>query len=487
MSSNGDKELQLAQKGEIEVEVKTSKLNVLNWSMYDLANTIYSMIIVSLMIKSYSYIVGQLEHGISYPRVVQIVAGIFIAMQVIVAIGMPIMGSLSDNIGRRKPIVLVMTIIIVIFASTMSTYKNLAFLLVFFIIANITYQWSLAFYESMLPFIAAPKDAGKAGGFGVAFGYLGTVISLPLMLLLTNKFGDPTSKPLVDGTREGLAYGYFGEWVTPFLAMMLLLAFTIPFLIVREKRKSGDRPPIKQLIGDSLRQVGRTFKDIRQHKEMFKFIIGYFLVVDVANTIVAYMYVLITDGLLMASDFGLYFILISTVSAVIFTFFIGMFADKFGAKKTFYLVGSIWAVAILLGIFLIFFAAPITLPEMLGGNPGDGWTASFIFVLLMGILSGPALGGTWVAQRQMITELSTKEKFGEYLGFSKLSGKVSSIFGEGIWALVFFLFPLLNYKTYAIEIAVMGLIMGIGILIISFVKPARHLLKNVDANPESND
>ena len=30
---------------EIEVETKTSKLNVFNWSMYDLANTIYSILL----------------------------------------------------------------------------------------------------------------------------------------------------------------------------------------------------------------------------------------------------------------------------------------------------------------------------------------------------------------------------------------------------------------------------------------------------------
>ena len=132
-SNTGDNELVLAQKDDIEVESKTSKLNVFNWSMYDLANTIYSMIIVSLMIKSYSYIVAQLEHGMDYDYAVRLIAGIFIAMQLIVAIGMPIMGSLGDNVGKRKPFVLFLTAIILMFASAMGAFKHLAFLLVFFI------------------------------------------------------------------------------------------------------------------------------------------------------------------------------------------------------------------------------------------------------------------------------------------------------------------------------------------------------------------
>ncbi|NHK30722.1 MAG: MFS transporter [Asgard group archaeon] len=492
MSSNDEivpeeSELILTQKGEIEVETRTSKLNVFKWSMYDLANTIYSMIIVSLMIKAYSYIIGQKEHLLDFQTTVQIVAAVFIVMQIIVAIGMPIMGSLGDNVGKRKPFVLVLTGIILIFASAMSGVKHLAFLLTFFVIANIAYQWSLAFYDSMLPFVAAPKDAGKVGGFGVAFGYFGTIISLPVMLLLESVWGSPVSQIPDGGTLADIQYGYFGQWFTPVIAMGMFLIFAIPFIFVRERQKKGQRPPIKQLIGDSFRQVGSTFKDIRKHKEMFKFIIGYFLVVDVANTIVAYMYVLITDGLLMDSSFGIYFIIISTVSAVIFTFFIGMFADKFGAKKTFYLVGALWAAAIIIGVISILVWASETNPITLGFN------FPFIMVLLMGILSGPALGGTWVAQRAMVTELAPKEKYGEYFGFSKLSGKVSSIVGEGIWALVFFLYAILAYKTFAVEIAVMGLVMAVGILIISFVKPAKHLLQEKNSvnteseSPESNE
>ncbi|MHA1207298.1 MAG: hypothetical protein ACTSSO_06985, partial [Candidatus Hodarchaeales archaeon] len=51
---------------EIEVETSTSKLNVLFWAMYDLANTIYSMVIVSLIIFRYITVIAQLEHGLTY-------------------------------------------------------------------------------------------------------------------------------------------------------------------------------------------------------------------------------------------------------------------------------------------------------------------------------------------------------------------------------------------------------------------------------------
>ena len=456
---------------EIEIETKTSKLNVFNWSMFDLANTIYSMVIVSLIINKYLITIGQIEQGWEYKEAVQYILIILTISQILIAIGMPIMGALSDIAGKRKPYVITLTGIILLAASLLGFFQNIYFVLIFYIIANIAYQWSLAFYDAMLPFIAARKVAGKVGGFGVAFGYLGTLIVLPIMFLLEGKFGSPVSQ--VTGETPVLGYGYFGEWPTYIISMALFLVFAIPFLFVKERQKIGERPPIKQIIGGSFRQVGRTFKEIRQHREMFKFIIGYFLVVDVANVIVANMFLIVTDGLLMDSGFGIYFIMISTVSAVIVTFFVGLFANKFGAKKTFYLVGVLWTIAIILGVLAIFVWADATNP-INASRPGP-----FIAIIIMGILSGPALGGTWVAQRQMVIELAPKDKFGEYFGFSKLSGKVSSVFGLLIWVLVFFLYDKMNYKTYAIEMIVMGVILAIGILIISFVKPQKRLLQEM--------
>ncbi|HUT82166.1 MAG TPA: MFS transporter [Candidatus Bathyarchaeia archaeon] len=216
---------------------------------------------------------------------------------------------------------------------------------------------------------------------------------------------------------------------------------------------------------------------------MFKFIIGYFLVVDVANIIVAKMFLIVKDGLKITDtvtsmnlDFAMIFIIISTVSAVALTYFIGMIADKWGGKTAFYVVGGLWGIAIILGTCLIFFAAPISV----------GANVPFIFVLIMGIIAGPALGGTWVAQRAMVTELAPKEKFGEYFGFSKLSGKLSSSLGPLLWTGVFMLYEYLAYKyfanpsmhnAYGYAMIAVGLLMLLGLIIISFVKPSGKLVE----------
>ncbi|MBN1328523.1 MAG: MFS transporter [Candidatus Heimdallarchaeota archaeon] len=476
-SENGELKLELAKNGdEIEIETRTSYWNVLKWSMYDLANTIYSMVIVSLIINQYVLIIGQVELGLSYTRADAIFNGVSAAMQIIVAIGMPIMGAMSDTAGRRKPFVLVLTGIILLFASLLGIYHSLAMVLIFYVIANIAYQWSLAFYDSMLAFIANPKDVGKVGGFGVAFGYFGTLIGMAVMLVLQDVLGWGAPVSQITETEPVLSYGYYGRWETCFIAMLLFALFALPFIFVKERQKKGKMPALRKVIRDSFRQVGGTFREIRSHKEMFKFIIGYFLVVDVANIIVAKMFLIVRDGLLMASSFSMIFIIIATVSAVVFTYFVGMIASKWGGKVAFYVVGALWGVAIVLGVFLIFFAAPIDI----------GFNFPFIAVLTMGVIAGPALGGTWVAQRAMVTELAPKEKFGEYFGFSKLSGKLSSSLGPLLWTGIFMLYEFLAFKffanpsmhnAYGYAMIAVGILMILGLVIIGFVKPSGKLIE----------
>ncbi|NVM17114.1 MAG: MFS transporter [Candidatus Lokiarchaeota archaeon] len=448
---------------EIEVETTTSKRNVFFWAMYDLANTIYSMVIVSLIINRYVLVIGQVEYGMSYGGVSFLYGIVALVMQIGVAICIPILGALSDNVGKRKPFVISLTGIILLFASLIGFSHDLTLVFLFYIIANVAYQFSLMFYDAMLPFIAKREDIGKVAGFGVAWGYFGTIISLfimmPLILILGDMVSDPTSP-------DPLSYGYSANWFSFVVPMILFLVFSIPFIWVREKQKKGDRPPLGTIIRNTFKQLGSTFKDIRKHRSMFIFIIGYFFVADIANVIVLYMTPIVTDGLVIGSGgtssttFAILFIIIATFSAVAFTYFVGKFGEKHGAKKTFYLVGVLWGVALLIGIVLVF-----TTPYIeIGAN------VPFIFSILMGVIAGPALGGTWTAQRIMVTELAPKEKFGEFFGFSKLSGKLSSAIGPFVWGTVMLTYDVIGKAAYGWAMISVGIIMALGIIILSRVQ-----------------
>ncbi|MBD3213384.1 MAG: MFS transporter [Candidatus Lokiarchaeota archaeon] len=475
MSENSDEEKEIkpfaaiAGEEEIEFETETSKKNVFLWAMYDLANTIYSMIIVTLIISRYVLVIGQLEVGLDYDIALLIFGIVSGIMQVGVAICVPLIGALSDTAGKRKPYVISLTGIILLFASLLGFFQNLAVVLLFYVIANVAYQFSLTFYDAMLPFIAKREDIPKVSGFGVAWGYLGTLISLIIFIPLMFMWGDMVTDP-DEGT---ISYGFAGHWETFVLAMFLFFIFALPFFFVREKQKKGKTPPFGKLLSGAYNQVKGTFKDIRKHRPMFIFIIGYFLVADIANVLVGFMTILVRDALRVgfgtgiADIFATIFILISTVSAVIFTYFVGKFGEKLGGKNTFYLVGGLWTISLVIGVVLIFSLDSIVI----------GFNLPFIFSIMMGLVAGPALGGTWTAQRIMVAELAPKEKFGEYFGFSKLSGKLSSALGPIVFTSIYSAFSVfLGSDAYGISLIAVGIIMAIGIYLISSVE-VRDTLK----------
>lgn len=447
----------------VEVETETSKKNVFFYAMYDLANTIYSMIIVSLIINRYVLVIGQLEHGMSYGDASFLFGVASAIMQIGIAVLVPIMGALSDRAGKRKPFVIGLTFIILIFASLIGLYHNLAFVLLFYVIANIAYNFSLIFFDAMLPFIARKEDVGKVSGFTVAWGYLGTIISLLVLLPLIAIFGNVTS----DTTQGPLSYGYT-ETILPFvLSMILFFVFAIPFFFVREKQKKGKLPSIADLVSGAFRQIKGTLRDLRKNRQLFIFMLGYFFVSDIASVIILYMTPLVTDGLIIGFTPGIgddtvaiIFIIIATVSAVVSTYFVGKFGHKYGAKKTFYLVGALWLISLSMATILTF----VTPYILVGANP------EFILSLLVGIIAGPALGGTWVAQRIMVVELAPQEKFGEFMGFSEISNKASSAIGPLVWGAILLTFDLIGKIAYGFALISVGLILVIGIVIISFVK-----------------
>jgi len=136
---------------------------------------------------------------------------------------------------------------------------SLTMVLLFYVIANIAYQWSLAFYDAMLTFIANPKDAGKVGGFGVAFGYFGTLIGMAVMMVLAIFWGGTPNSDISAGP---LKLGYVDNPWTFVITMALFAVFALPFIFVKERQKKAKMPPMRKVIRDSFKQVGNTFRDI---------------------------------------------------------------------------------------------------------------------------------------------------------------------------------------------------------------------------------
>ncbi len=146
---------------------------VVSWVLYDLANTIFSMGVVSVYFSTWVRDqVGALRADSVYGVITAISMGlIFIAS--------PVLGAMTDRARRRMPFLVVSTVICVVFTALLA--RGGFFLTALcFVIANVAYQAGLQFYDAMLPEVSHEGNRGKISGIGVGVGYLGSYIAVGL-------------------------------------------------------------------------------------------------------------------------------------------------------------------------------------------------------------------------------------------------------------------------------------------------------------------
>ncbi|MDH5403458.1 MAG: MFS transporter [Candidatus Heimdallarchaeota archaeon] len=446
-------------------EIKHYKTNIFAWSLYDLANTIYSMGVVSLTIAPLIILLTLSENAnidpstlisseITLSRVqfedgVELggyyFAGVLLIGNLVMAFLSPLLGAYADQLSKRKYFLSLITIFCLIFTFSLGLKLNLTWVLITFFFANLTYQMSLVVYDSMLPFLAKPNEVSKAAGFGVAFGYFGSYIAIALSMYLAGNNNDY----ILDEKNYIIKIGYIPSYFS--IVAFAFLIFGIPLLLVKEVRPQQEKIPFRETMKNTFASLKLTAHEVFQYKDTRNFMVGWLLFIDMANTVIAFMSIIITIGLGLPAEEVTLVLAIGITSAVLFTFPIGWIGDKIGPKKLFYLIGILWILSIILTIFTNLTIGGVTTPKELA--------------YLNGLVVGPALGGGWVAQRLMITELSPEDRTSNYFGFTNIFGRISSAIGPYIWTGSIWL---LNRKVgFDIGDATRYTLIVLGILLIS--------------------
>lgn len=156
-----------------------SKFRIFIWTLFDLANTSYSIVVVTFLFAVYfketvasGEPIGDLYWSIGTST-----------SMIIVAIMSPILGAIADYSAGKKRFLLFFTLLCIISTSFLFFVGEgdifLAVLL--FIIANIGFEAGLVFYDAFLPEITVPKNYGRVSGYGFAMGYIGSLASLAIV------------------------------------------------------------------------------------------------------------------------------------------------------------------------------------------------------------------------------------------------------------------------------------------------------------------
>jgi UMF1 family MFS transporter len=387
-------------------EERISPVAVGSWALYDFANTIFSMNIVSVFFPGFIIQLGLRDAAYAFPMS---------AALLVVALIMPVLGAMSDRAGRRIPWLAGFTLLCIVMTVLMGLTDQIWLLIGAYVVASIGYQTALVFYDALLPSVSNTVNWGKVSGLGVGLGYAGAVAGLYAVTML-----------VAGGSKQNAFIP----------SALLFLLFALPcFFFVREHRYSstqtveGERMRVKWR--EAVSQTWRTIQHAREVPGLFRFLIANFFYSDALNTVIVAMGVYAT----VVIGFGTELEVLgpATVAAVIGSWLFGFVTDRLTSKQSLIISLLMWVGVFLAAMFV---------------------TDKVLFQWVVAPVAGIALGSTWTAARTMMVELSPPERLGEFMGIYNLTGKFAAVLGPALWGGTLLVLDPREYGRFAYQIAI---------------------------------
>lgn len=372
-----------------------SRKEVWAWCMYDFANSSFTTLIVTVAYSVYfTEIVAKGYSGEAlWGRANSI-------SMIIVGILSPILGALSDSIGKKKSFLIFFTQLCVISTGLLFFVKEGDIIsgIVLFIIGNIGYNGGITFYNAFLKDISREDEMGRISGMGWALGYVGGLICLAM------------SYPLIaGGFEQDTLIKYRLSFVLT--ALFFLLASVPTFIILKDRGDPGGNISNFNYLTIGFKRVRQTLREIKKYKELFKYFVSYLIYTDGINTIIVFTAIFASRVLFFTpKEIMIYFIL-TQITAATGAYIFGHITDRLGAKKTISITLVIWIGLIAWAYFIV---------------------DKFQF-LILGLIAGIALGSNQAASRTLLGQFAPRGKSAEFFGLFALTGKIAATVGPLIY------------------------------------------------------
>jgi len=371
---------------------------ILNYALYDFANSSFTTIIITFIFSTYfaQQIVKDPILGQSYWGWAIGVSGFA------VAVTGPFLGAISDKKNLKVTFLRTFSLLCIIltcflwFAKPSEDY--IFFTLIIVVAANFFYELSLLFYNALLKTVSSEKNLGKSSGASYALGYLGGI----LILLLAIKLFIDTENPVFGLKKEN----YENVRAISFFVSLWFLIFSIPLLI------SAKKTLIKNTLIKNKSEIG-LFSQIQKLvwdkglKKIGIFLIARMLYADGLNAIIVMGGIFAVGVFQLSIKELLQLSILMNISAVIGAIIGGYFNDLLGSKKI--IVLSLLGI-IISSILILFSFSKIYF---------------FVFATINGLFIGPIQS----ASRVVISKMLINEDQSKGFGLFATSGKLTSFLG----------------------------------------------------------
>ncbi len=388
-------------------EKKILSKEVISWAFYDWANSAFATTVIAgffpIFFKSFWANSLSDSESTALLGIANSLSGFFIL------IFAPFLGALAD-ITFKKKYMLVFFMLIGAGSTASFFFINEGYWMIAvitYILASIGFSGGNIFYDSLIIDVSNDYSRNKVSAFGYAMGYLGGGILFVvnvLMYLQPNTFGLTSQIDAV---------------LFSFLSVAIWWSvFTLPLIrFVKESKGEITSLLLISTLKNSFFRVINTFKEIRQYKNIFYFLLAYWLYMDGIDTVVR-MALAFGSDIGLASSELIVALIITQFIGFPSTIFFGLLAERFGLKILLY-IG--------IGIYILICFGGLVISSIFG------------FYLLAGVI-GLVQGGVQSVSRAVFSKMVPDGKDSEFFGFYNLVGKSAVIFGPLMMGTVSYLF-----------------------------------------------
>ncbi|MDW4550080.1 MFS transporter [Defluviimonas sp. D31] len=384
------------------------------------------------------------------------------ASGVLIACLAPILGAVADQSGRRMLWIWIFSAFYVVGAwmlwNLVPGEPDLLRAMIFFGLGLIGMEFATIFTNSLMPGLTADENMGRVSGSGFAFGYLGGIISLAIMLVFF--VAEPSGQ-----TRVGLAPGFGlldytaredARIVGPFTALWYAV-FMVPFFLwVREPRTASRGIN----VGRAMAELWQLLKSLKVRRSLAAYLLSSMFYRDALNALYTFGGVY-ASGVLGWSigKIGLFGV-VAAISAALFSWLGGKMDSARGPKPVITL-----SMVVLIAVCLVI--AGMSREAFYGIPFAEGSSMPDTVFYICGIVIGAAGGTLQASSRTMMVFHTSAERATEAFGLYALSGKATAFLGP--FSVAIFT-TLSGSQRIGIAIPLIALFL-LGILLLSWVNP----------------
>lgn len=435
----------------------SARKRIWGWFFFDWASQPYNTLLITFIFAP--YIKDLMGDGAE----AQAAWGFGVAAAgIVIAILAPVLGAMADNSGNRLRWIWLFSAMYVVgsfglwFAAPDSFDLHTTLLL--FAIGMIGMEFATIFTNSMLPELGTKEEVGRISGNGWAFGYVGGLFALVLMLALFAEDAQ-TGKTMIGldpafgldaSQREGTRF------VGPLTALWYAV-FMIPFFLwVRDPKPIK---PAKGATAGALKEVWGTIQNLPQTPSLFAYLGSSMFYRDALNGMYTFGGIY-AAGVLNWSvvDVGIFGIL-AIISGAIFAWVGGRADEKLGPKPV-----ISFCIFVLCGVAIAIVF--ISREKVFGIAVEETSKLPDVAFYVLGALIGAAGGVIQSASRSMMVRQALPGKTAESFGLYALAGKATSFIAP-------FLIGVVTLMSGSQQIGVTPLIalFLLGLILLRWVNP----------------